>query len=60
MWGVLPVLFRGEPSYDTMLAYAKQAALTRGWGSAGQRVVVTAGVPFHVTGTTNMMRIEEL
>ena len=25
-----------------------------------QRVVVTAGIPFHVPGTTNMMRIEEL
>jgi pyruvate kinase len=60
VWGVLPVLFRGEPSYDTMLDYARQAALTQGWGSPGQRVVVTAGVPFHVTGTTNMMRIEEL
>jgi len=26
----------------------------------GHRVVVTAGVPFHVRGTTNMLRVEEL
>jgi hypothetical protein len=26
----------------------------------GQRIIVTAGVPFHVAGTTNMLRVEEI
>jgi pyruvate kinase len=60
VWGVEPILFRGDVDYDSMLARAKEVALEQGLGDPGQRFVVTAGVPFHVTGTTNMMRIEEL
>jgi pyruvate kinase len=30
----------------------------RGLASPGDPVVVTAGMPFHVQGTTNMVRIE--
>ena len=60
VWGVEPILFRGEVDYQSMLARAREVALEQGLGESGQRFVVTAGVPFHVTGTTNMMRIEEL
>jgi pyruvate kinase len=60
VWGVVPVLFRGEVSYQSMLSSAKEAALEQGLGQPGHLFVVTAGVPFHVAGTTNMMRIEEL
>ena len=60
IWGVQPVLFRGEVSYQSMLSRARDAAFELGLGETGDRFVVTAGVPFHVTGTTNMMRIEEL
>ncbi|MFV1987228.1 MAG: pyruvate kinase [Gemmatimonadota bacterium] len=59
-WGVQPVLFRGPVSYRTMLDRAREAAQALGLGEPGDRFVVTAGVPFHVPGTTNMMRIEEL
>ncbi len=60
VWGVLPVLFSGEVNYRSMLERAREVALQHGLGEAGQRFVVTAGMPFHVPGTTNMMRIEEL
>jgi pyruvate kinase len=60
VWGVHPVLFKGETVYDAMLESARDYILEQGIGFPGQRIVVTAGVPFHVTGTTNMLRIEEL
>ncbi|HKK07709.1 MAG TPA: pyruvate kinase alpha/beta domain-containing protein, partial [Gemmatimonadota bacterium] len=60
VWGVHPVLFEGEVSYRSMLARARREALEAEFGRPGDRFIVTAGVPFHVTGTTNMMRIEEL
>ncbi len=60
MWGVQPILFEGDVNYRSMLARARETALDLGFGEPGQRFVVTAGVPFHVPGTTNMMRIEEL
>jgi pyruvate kinase len=59
-WGVQPVLFEGNVNYGNMLDHVRKAALEGGFGAPGDRFVVTAGVPFHVTGTTNMMRIEEL
>jgi pyruvate kinase len=60
VWGVQPVLFQGEVGYEAMLACARAALLESGIAQPGQRVVVTAGVPFHVAGTTNMLRVEEL
>ena len=60
VWGVHPVLFTDEPGYDSMLECARRYLLDHRMGVPGQRVVVTAGVPFHVAGTTNMLRVEEL
>jgi len=60
VWGVVPVRYNAEPTYEAMLAFARQYLLKEKIGKAGQRFVVTAGVPFHVAGTTNMIRVEEL
>jgi pyruvate kinase len=63
VWGVHPVLcrFTGRPNYDEIMACARQAILDRGLAHHGDRVVVTAGLPFfHVSGTTNMLRVEEI
>ena len=63
VWGVVPVLCRvsGDPRYGDVLDCARSAILNRGLGRAGDRVPVTAGVPFFDTsGTTNMLRVEQL
>ena len=60
VWGVYPVLFTGEPSYEAMLDFAREAVLSQKMGKRGQRIVVTAGVPFHIAGSTNMLRVEEI
>ena len=60
VWGVLPVLFQDEPGYEAMLDCARRYLFEHKLAQPGQRVVVTAGVPFHVSGTTNMLRVEEL
>ncbi|HSK21197.1 MAG TPA: pyruvate kinase [Longimicrobiales bacterium] len=60
VWGVEPVMCTTEVSYENMLATAREHLLSRRIAKPGQRVVVTAGIPFHVRGTTNMLRIEEL
>jgi pyruvate kinase len=41
-----------------MIARAREVVLTRGLAKEGDRVLVTAGVPFDVPGTTNMMKVE--
>ncbi len=60
VWGVLPVLSRGELREEVMATTARSELLARGLAQAGDRIVVTAGLPFHVRGTTNMVRIETL
>ncbi len=59
VWGVMPVRFTGhEITYEDMLACAREFLLEKGLAQPGQRIVITAGVPFHVPGSTNMMRVE--
>jgi pyruvate kinase len=43
-----------------MWSTGRDELLERGIAVPGDRVVVTAGMPFHVQGTTNMVRIEAL
>ncbi len=47
-------------SYEAMLEAGRAHLLRTRMAEPGQRVVVTAGVPFHVPGTTNMLRVEVL
>ena len=58
VWGVAPVLVEHLPNYESMLAVAREQLLARGFAQAGDRLVVTAGVPFDVPGTTNLLKIE--
>ena len=60
VWGAVPVLFQDPPTYEGMLAFARDYLFKTKLAKPGQRVVVTAGVPFHVAGTTNEIRVEEL
>jgi pyruvate kinase len=49
-----------EVNYENMLAARASTCCATRIAEPGQRVVVTAGIPFHVPGTTNMLRVEEL
>lgn len=57
-WGVLPALADRAPTYETMLDIARDHLTSRGYVREGDRVVVTAGVPFEVPGTTNLLKVE--
>jgi len=60
VWGVIPMQCEGEPHYDAMLGVARERILAAGLARPGDRVVVTAGVPFDVPGTTNLVKVEEV
>ena len=61
VWGVWPVLARDqEVSYDSLTEFGKRAVSSEGVGRPGDTVVVTAGYPFHTSGSTNTMRVEML
>ena len=58
VWGVTPALTEHSTNYDTMLAAARQQILERQLAKPGERLVVTAGVPFDMPGTTNLLKVE--
>ena len=58
VWGVVPELVPHCDTYEQMVRLAREAVQRRGLASAGDRVVVTAGVPFDVPGTTNLLKVE--
>ena len=60
VWGVVPLLVQDAPTYEAMLANARDLLVERGMVKPGDRIAVTAGVPFEVPGTTNLLRIESV
>jgi pyruvate kinase len=60
VWGVIPQLVPHCETYEAMVGRAREVVLTRGLAKEGDRVLVTAGVPFDVPGTTNVMRVERV
>jgi pyruvate kinase len=58
VWGVIPELVPRATSYEEMFEHARTVIERRGLAHRGDRVLVTAGVPFDVPGTTNLLRVE--
>jgi pyruvate kinase len=58
VWGVVPCLVPHADTYEQMAAIARQVLVSEGIAKTGDRVIVTAGVPFDVPGTTNNLKVE--
>jgi len=58
IWGVVPELVPHASTYDEMVQMALDAVRRRGIAQPGDKVVVTAGVPFDVPGSTNTLKVE--
>jgi pyruvate kinase len=58
VWGVIPELVPHCSNYEEMMGRAKNAVVVRDLASKGDRIIVTAGVPFDVPGTTNLLKVE--
>ena len=59
-WGVQPVLIDSLSTTDELFEKAKHTALRSGLVRAGDRVVITAGVPVRQSGSTNLIKTEVL
>jgi pyruvate kinase len=60
VWGVRPVLAEHAPTYEAMVDSARERLLARDLVQRGDRIVVTAGVPFDVPGMTNLLQVETM
>lgn len=59
-WGVYPVLCHEVMDVLEMSDWACKTAGKEGFGAPGDTLVISAGVPFGTSGTTNLMRIAQI
>ena len=49
-----------KKSTDELFSHAVEVAVKNGLVNRGELVVITAGIPLGVSGTTNMLKVEKL
>ena len=59
-WGIVPLMCEEKKSTDELFSHAVEVAVKNGLVSRGDLVVITAGIPLGVSGTTNMLKVEKL
>lgn len=59
-WGIQPVLSDDATSSEEMVEIAKQVIIDHKEAKSGDQFIITAGVPFGQSGTTNLIRVETL
>ncbi|PIV20674.1 MAG: pyruvate kinase [Deltaproteobacteria bacterium CG03_land_8_20_14_0_80_45_14] len=57
-WGVYPVLVSDWKDTDEMLERSKRMPKELGMTSEGEKIVIIAGVPISIPGTTNLIKVE--
>ncbi len=59
-WGVYPVLAKNQTDEEKLFRHAVDCAMFTGLLNEGDRVVITAGMPLNVEGTTNLLKVETI
>jgi len=57
-WGVYPLKSLEIKDTDDMIQKAKKTALKTGLVHRGEKIVIIAGIPFGIPGTTNLVKVE--
>ena len=60
VWGVHAVVCHDVADVPEMSDLACRTAASEGFGQPGQTVVISAGMPFGASGTTNLLRIAQI
>jgi len=61
VWGVRPVLAEDvDVTYEALSELGRNVVRDSGVGETGASIAITAGVPFHESGSTNTMRLDRL
>lgn len=59
-WGVTPIHLEEKSEIFELFDHAVEGGKERGLLKAGDKVVITAGVPLGVSGNTNMLKVQEV
>ncbi len=60
LWGVMPLEIQDEDSVNMLFDAAISRSMKSGLMKQGDNIVIIAGIPFKVTGSTNMLKIHEV
>ena len=56
-WGVIPLLVEEKQSTDELFEHAVEVSVKNHLVGNGDLVVITAGIPLGISGTTNMLKV---
>lgn len=56
-WGVIPIMAEEKNNVDELFEHAVNRAVEAGYLCSGDLVVITAGAPLGVSGTTNLLKV---
>ena len=59
-WGVKPVLCQLKDNTDELFDHAVEVTVKAGAAKKGDTVVITAGIPLGMSGTTNMLKVHKI
>jgi len=59
-WGVYPFKSEELENTDDMIEKSRKVALATGLVKKGDKIIITAGIPFKIPGTTNLLKVETL
>lgn len=59
-WGVIPIKCELKNNTDELFDHAVEVSLGAGAVEKGDTVVITAGIPLGISGTTNMLKVHEI
>ena len=60
VWGLHSVLSEDVDHVEEMVEHGCRTAVAEGFANVGDRLVIMAGMPFGVSGTTNLLRIARI
>eukprot|EP01037_Dinobryon_pediforme_P019667 gene19667-20127_t len=60
VWGLHAVISEDAQDVDDMVERASNVAFNEGVAEPGEKIIISAGVPFGIPGSTNMLRIAEI
>ena len=60
LWGVISLEIRDEDSINKLFDNAIVESIENGLIKHGERIVIVAGIPYKISGSTNMLKIHEV
>ena len=60
VWGIYPLRKSSPTNLEEWLEVARQTVLETGLAKAGDVIVVTAGLPLGVPGSTNLVKVHRV